>query len=483
MDYQFPAKFLWGGGIAACQVEGAFDVDGKGLTTSDINKYIEGEHRDLRNILENYYSRNMVDEALADQEGCYPKRYAIDFYHKYKEDIALFKEMGMNSLRISIAWARIFPNGDEEIPNEKGLAFYDSLIDEIVNAGMEPVVTMSHCDIPLNLVLNYGGFKSKKLIPLMVRYGTLLLDRYGDRVKYWIPFNQISLMENATFKNLGLLIGNDSLEDQYNAVHNQFVANAYLVKHARKLNSGIKIGVMTIDMMVDPYTCRPDDMILSLKKNRLQYYYSDVMLRGEYPEFMWRYFNENNIRIEISEEEKALLKENTCDYLAFSYYFKYTANAQTDTLSTRTLTDNPYLSVNNWGWSINPQGLYYTLSQYWDRYQVPLMVAENGLGHEEALEDGTVHDTYRIEFFTRHLESIREALLDGVDVIGFMPWSPIDLVSSTTNQMSKRYGFIYVDLDNHLQGTGKRYKKDSFYWYQKLIATHGASLDDSPRKI
>ena len=388
------------------------------------------------------------------------------------------KEMGSNSFRISISWSRIFPNGDESEPNEKGLLFYDKVIQEIVDAGMEPIVTMLHYDIPLHLVTEYDGFKNKKLIDFMLVYGELLLDRYGDRVKYWIPFNQINLIQYCGFKSLGILLDkSDHFEqDQYRAIHNQFVINAKLKEYAKKLNYDIEIGIMLADCTFYPRTCKPEDVVFAMKRNRMQYFFSDVALRGEYPKHMFRYFKENNIDILETEEELKIIKDNTSDFLAFSYYYSRTVDSTKDTMDPATITENPHLEGNDWGWTIDPLGFYNALSQYWDRYQVPLMIAENGFGYEDIFEDSTVHDQYRIDYLKVHIEAMGEAIEDGVEVIAYLPWGPIDLVSSGTAEMTKRYGFVYVDFDDYGQGTGDRFKKDSFFWYQKVMNSNGKDL-------
>lgn len=478
--FAFPSHFLWGGATAACQIEGAYNVDGRGLSTSDIHKYDTGLDRKKYRpkLVENEHTSATLSAAIADKEGYYPKRFGNGFYYRYKEDIALMKELGLNSFRFSISWSRIFPKGDELEPNQKGLEFYDRVINEVINAGMEPIVTMFHYDIPLHLLTQYGGFKNPKLIEFMTRYARVLLNRYGDRVKYWIPFNQTNLIQYCSFKSLGILRDqtDNLVEDQYRAIHNQFLINAKIKKYAKSLNSHIEIGIMLADCTYYPRTCKPQDIVFAMKRIRMQYFYADVPLRGEYPGHMLRYFNENNIRIDISEEDKSLLKENTLDFLAFSYYYSRTLDSQKNTMDPATISENPYLKSNDWGWTIDPLGLYNAISQYWDRYQKPIMIAENGFGYEDVFEDGVVHDDYRIDYLRQHILVVGEAIKDGVNVFAYLPWGPIDLVSSGTAEMSKRYGFVYVDLDDYGRGTGERFKKDSFYWYQKVIASHGTIL-------
>ena len=478
--FKFPEDFLWGGATAACQMEGAYDVDGRGLSTSDIHRYnakLDRVHY-RKKLVENEHTLATLAAAVADQEGYYPKRYGNDFYHRYKEDIALLKEMGMNSFRFSIAWPRIFPRGDELKPNEKGLQFYDKVIQEVIAAGMEPIVTMFHYDIPLPLLTEYDGFKNPKLIEFMVRYATVLLDRYGSLVKYWIPFNQTNLIQYCSFKSLGILRDQTKnlTEDQYIAIHHQFLIAAQIKAYAKKINPSIKIGIMLADCTYYPMTCRPEDIVFTMKRNRMQYFYADVPLRGEYPGFMLRYFKENDIHVEITEADKILLKENTLDFLAFSYYYSRTLDSQKNTMNPASISENPYLKANAWGWTIDPLGMYNAISQYWDRYHKPIMIAENGFGYEDIFTDGTVHDDYRIDYLRQHIQAVAEALQDGVKVLAYLPWGPIDLVSSGTAEMSKRYGFIYVDQDDLGHGSKNRYRKDSFYWYQKVIASRGSDL-------
>ncbi|WP_314060757.1 glycoside hydrolase family 1 protein [uncultured Vagococcus sp.] len=474
LETGFPEGFLWGGATAACQIEGAYDVDGRSLSTSDIHRY--EPHLNRKELVENEHTRASLEAVLKDEASYFPKRYGNDFYHRYQEDIGLMKEMGFNSFRLSIAWPRIFPQGEAQ-PNEEGLAFYDKVIDEVIANGMEPIVTMLHYDIPLHIV-SLGGFKNPKVIDYMVHYGETLLQRYGHKVKYWIPFNQINLIQYCGFKSLGLVTdGSDHFEeDQYQAIHHQFLINAKLKEIAKTMASEIQIGIMLADCTFAPHTCRPEDVVFAMKRNRMQYFFSDVALRGAYPMHMLRYFNEQGINVKITEADKQLLKQHTSDFLAFSYYYSRTVDAEKNTMDAADITENPYLKGNDWGWTIDPLGFYNCMSQYWDRYQKPLMVAENGFGYEDVFVDGTVHDQYRIDYLREHIKAMKEAIKDGVEVMAYLPWGPIDLVSSGTAEMSKRYGFVYVDFDDLGRGTGNRYKKDSFDWYKKVIESNGEVL-------
>lgn len=475
----FPKDFLWGGAIAACQAEGAYDIDGRGLSTLDIHRHELG--MDRKNIeQEGGGTLAQIKDLVADKEGYFPKRHGIDFYHTYKEDLAFMKEMGFKNFRTSISWSRIFPNGDELEPNEKGLQFYDGLIDEIIKDGMEPIITMSHYDIPLHLVTEYGGFANPKVITFFERYAKVLLERYKGKVKYWIPFNQINLLPTVMFGSLGLY--NDQSEDMtqlmYQAVHNQFIANAKAKELAKKIDPEAKLGVMLADCTFYPNSCLPEDVILTMKRNRMQYFFADVPLLGEYPGYALRYFEDNGIHIDISEEDEKLLRENTMDYLAISYYASYVVDSTKHTMEAGEMSQNPHLKPTPWDWRMDPLGLYNCISQYWDRYHVPIMIAENGYGAIDTVEeDGSIHDDYRIDYYKKHFKVIKDCIREGVDVFAFCAWGPIDIVSSSSGEMTKRYGFVHVDLDDRGKGSGKRSKKDSFYWYKNVIASNGEELD------
>lgn len=475
---KFPKEFLWGGAVAACQIEGAYDVDGRGLSTSDLRAY--DKNLDRTSIAqEGGDTLAGIKAALKDTTSYFPKRHGIDFYHTYKEDLALMKELGLKAFRTSISWSRIFPNGDELEPNEKGLQFYDRLIDEIIKDGMEPIITMSHYDIPIHLVTEYGGFANRKMIEFFVRYAKVLLERFKGKVKYWIVCNQINLVPTVNFGSLGLY--DDQAENMeelmYKAVHNQFVAGAKIVELARKIDPEASMGTMVADGTMYPATCKPEDVVLAMRKNRMQYYFTDVQLRGEYPMYALRYFEENDIHLCIENGDEELLKSNTFDFLAISYYYSKVVDSTKNTIKPFDATQNPYLKPTPWEWRADPLGFYNTLSQYWDRYQKPLIIAENGLGAlDKVEEDGSIHDQYRIEYLKLHIEQLKECIKDGVDIFGYLSWGPIDIVSSSSAEMSKRYGYIYVDLDDFGKGTGKRSKKDSFYWYKNVINSNGEEL-------
>lgn len=470
----FPNKFLWGGAVAANQCEGAFGIGGKGMSLADVHRY--NVDQDITKH-DSDVTLAQVKAAIEDKIGYYPKRHGIDFYHTYKDDLKLLAEMGFKTFRTSVDWSRIFPNGDEQEPNEEGLAFYDRLIDEILHLGMEPIITMLHYETPLHITLKYGGWHNRKVVDMFTRYGEVLLRRYQDKVKYWIVINQINLMYHESFNSVAIC--KDQVEDldeaKYQAVHHQFVASAIIVEKAREINPDMKIGTMLADCTAYPESCDPDDVVMAMKRNRLQYFFTDVQFRGEYPGYMKRFFAENQYDIKVEPGDAEILKKNTMDYLAISYYYSSMVSSK-NSMNPADTSKNPHLKANPWGWAIDPKGLYHALCQYYDRYQVPLMIAENGLGMYDKLEDGTVHDDYRISYLSQHIAQMKEAIKDGVEVFAYCAWGPIDIVSCSSAEREKRYGFIYVDLDNLGNGTAKRMKKDSFYWYKNVIATNGEEL-------
>ena len=471
--------FLWGGATAANQFEGGWNVDGKGASTSDM--LTAGSHTIPRKITKK------TIEGLN-----YPSHEAIDFYHRYKEDIKLFAEMGFKVFRMSIAWTRIFPNGDDKEPNEAGLKFYDDVFDELKKYNIEPLVTISHYEMPFNLTKKYNGWASRNLIDFFINYCSVIFNRYKDKVKYWLTFNEINCGTMPMGGYLGLGILNEGTEDflhqndnkqiRFQALHHQFVASAKAVKLGHSINKDFKIGCMIAHMTTYPYTCNPDDILLAQKKNQLANdLCGDVQVRGEYPFFAKRYFEENNIVLDITEEDKKILKEGTVDYYTFSYYMSNceSASGDEDKTSGNLLggIKNPYLEASDWGWQIDPKGLRYTLNELYGRYNIPLMVVENGLGAFDKVEvDGSINDDYRIEYLKDHIIQMKEAVKDGVDLIGYTPWGCIDLVSASTGEMEKRYGFIYVDKDNAGEGTLDRKKKKSFEWYKNVIKTNGEEL-------
>jgi len=459
----FPNDFLWGGAVAANQVEGAYLEDGKGLSTSDVQP--QGVF-------------GPVVERVADDSGI--KDVAIDFYHRYPEDIKLFAEMGFNCLRVSIAWTRIFPNGDEQQPNEAGLAFYDKLFDELAAHNITPLVTLSHYEMPWGLVKQYGGWGNRQVIGFFEHYARTVFTRYQHKVKLWLTFNEINMSLHAPMTGVGLP-ETSSKAEVYQAIHHQLVASALAVKACHEIIPDAKIGNMLLGGLVYPLTCKPDDVLEALQENRAWQFFGDVQCRGAYPGYMLRFFRDNGITLEITEADREALK-STIDFISFSYYMtgcvttddELNQQARGNILS---MVPNPHLASSEWGWQIDPVGLRTLLNVLWDRYQKPLFIVENGLGAKDKPDaDGMVQDDYRISYLNDHLVQVREAIEDGVEVMGYTSWGPIDLVSASRAELSKRYGFIYVDRDDSGAGTLARSRKKSFYWYQEVIATHGASL-------
>lgn len=459
----FPNDFLWGGAIAANQVEGAYLEDGKGLSTSDVQpKGVFGD----------------VVERVAGDSGL--KDVAIDFYHRYPEDISLFAEMGFSCLRVSIAWTRIYPNGDETTPNEAGLAFYDKLFDEMISKGMTPLVTLSHYEMPWGLVEGYGGWGSRQTIGFFERYARTVLERYKSKVKLWLTFNEINMSLHAPMTGVGLQEGSSKAEI-FQAIHHQLVASALAVKACHEIIPDAKIGNMILGGLMYPLSCKPDDVLETLQQNRTWQFFGDVQCRGEYPGYMLRFFRENGIALNITDADRDALK-TTIDFISFSYYMtgcvttdeELNQKARGNILS---MVPNPHLASSEWGWQIDPVGLRTLLNVMWDRWQKPLFIVENGLGAKDKREaDGSVNDDYRISYLNDHLVQVGEAIEDGVEVMGYTSWGPIDLVSASKAEISKRYGFIYVDRDDEGKGTLARSRKKSFWWYKEVIGSNGASL-------
>lgn len=476
----FPKNFLWGGAIAANQAEGAYLEDGKGLCVADILKVQDSG--DLKKKSNKETTSKDIEYALNDKDGYYPKRYGIDFYHTYKQDLQMLAETGMNSFRTSIHWSRIFPNGDELEPNEKGLKFYDNLIDEMLKNGMEPVITLSHYEMPLNIATKYNGWFNRKTIDLFVRYCEIVFERYKDKVTYWIVVNQINLIHHESFNHLGIPADkvDNLIEAKYQGIHNECTASAIVTKVGHEINPNFQIGMMVYDGLSEPLTCKPADVLANMKRNQMEYFFSDLLIRGEYPGYALRFFKEHNILIDIHPDDEVVLKENPADFLAISYYYSTCASAEsvdTDDINDDGAMSNPYIDASEWGWGIDPLGLRTVLNYYYDRYQKPIMIAENGYGtFDEISEDGEIYDEQRISYLRQHIEQMKQAIMDGVEIIGYYPWGPIDIISCSSSEMSKRYGFIYVDQDDYGIGSKQRKKKASFYWYQKVIETNGEVL-------
>lgn len=465
----FPKNFLWGGATAANQCEGAYDEDGKGLSIQD--------------VLPKGF-KVITEEPTADNL----KLRGIDHYHRYKEDIALFAEMGFKVYRFSIAWSRIFPTGEESEPNPAGLAFYDKLIDECLKHGIEPLITISHYETPLALAKKYDGWRSRKMIDLYLRYCEVLFTRYKGKVKYWVTFNEINSILHQPFMSGAIMTPKEELskQDLYQAIHHELVASAKAVELAHRIDPNYQVGCMILAVTIYPLTSNPDDIIEVMELDNEMYLFADVQARGAYPYYAKRIFEENHVELEITEEDRDALT-HTVDFVSFSYYSSNCASADptkgepSGSNMVPTLKRNPYSQVTEWGWQIDPKGLRYTLNRLYARYGKPLFIAENGMGAVDTLvPDGqgsfTVEDDYRIKYMNDHLLQVSEAIHDGVEVMGYTAWGCIDLISCSTAEIKKRYGMIYVDLNSDGTGTFTRYRKKSFHWYQKVIETNGESL-------
>lgn len=476
----FPQGFFWGGAVAANQCEGAWLEDKKGWCVADILRV--QDKGDPKKKSNREITTADIEFAMKDTDGYYPKRYGIDFYHTYPEDLKLLAGTGMNSFRISVNWARIYPNGDDESPNEAGLAFYEKLVDEIIGNGMEPLVTLSHYEMPLHLATEYSGWYNRETIGFFVKYCETVMRRLKDKVKYWIVVNQINLIHHESFNHLGIPADRvDNLwEAKFQGVHHECTACAMVTKIAHTINPGFQVGMMVYDGLSEPASPSPEDVLSNMRRNQMEYFFSDLLIRGEYPGYALRFFQDHGIHLEIREEDEKVLKENPADFFAMSYYYSCISSAQSNKsygVNEDGAMPNPCLKANEWGWAVDPEGLRTVLNYYYDRYQKPIIIAENGYGSKDVVgEDGRVHDDYRIDYLSRHVAAIKEAIMDGVDVIGYYPWGPIDIISCSSSEMTKRYGFIYVDQDDYGRGSKKRIKKDSYDWYKRVVESNGEVL-------
>lgn len=475
----FRKDFMWGGAVAANQFEGAWNLDGKGASVSDM--CTNGTRDQAKRVT-----------ATIEPNTLYPSHEAIDFYHHYEEDIKLFAQMGFKVFRFSIAWTRIFPTGLEETPNEAGLQFYDKVIDECRKNNIEPLITISHYEMPYALVEKYNGWEGRECIACFERYCEAIFERYQKRVIYWLTFNEINagtmplgnVLSTGTIKGYTGPITEvpDNPQARFQALHHQFVASAKVVKLAHTKYPQFQMGNMICFLTTYPATCNPTDILKAQQEMQMKNWFcSDIMVRGTYPSYAGRYFEENNIQIKKEVEDEAILKEGTIDFYTFSYYMSSCVSASDDGNKTAGNLiggmKNPYLETSEWGWQVDPKGLRYTLNAIYDRYQIPLMVVENGLGARDTIEeDGTIHDTYRIDYLKKHILEMKEAVKDGVDLMGYTPWGCIDLVSASTGEMAKRYGFIYVEKYDDGTGTLARRKKDSFDWYKEVIQSNGENI-------
>ena len=478
---KLPHTFLWGGALAANQFEGGYNKGGKGLSVIDV--MTAGDHHQPRRIT-----------PTIEPHTHYPNHEGIDFYHKYKEDIALFHTLHLKCLRTSIAWSRIFPKGDEIEPNEKGLQFYDSVIDELLKNNIEPIITLSHFEMPLHLAQRYGGFRSRKVVDCFVNFAKVVFERYKDKVKYWMTFNEINNQMDTRhpiylWTNAGVILEEDEDAETvlYQVAHHQLIASALAVKVGKRINPNFKIGNMISHVPIYPYSCHPEDIMEAEINNRCRFFFPDVQVRGYYPSYTLRMLKHKNIHIPYLEGDDTILAEGTVDFIGFSYYMSTTVQHLNETSCTDgdvfgdlpSSVENPYIEKSDWGWPIDPVGLRYTLNTLYNRYQIPLFVVENGLGATDTFDEtGDIKDDYRIHYLHQHIEAIKTAVdQDGVDVMGYTPWGIIDIVSFTTGEMNKRYGLIHVDRDNEGNGTLKRTKKKSFNWYKQVIDSNGECLE------
>ena len=473
--------FLWGGATAANHYEGAWNVDGKGASIQD--HCTSGS---------NTVPKRVTVEI--EKDILYPSHEATDFYHHYKEDIALAADLGFKVFRMSINWTRIFPNGDDKEPNEAGLKFYKDVFKELKKYNIEPLVTISHYEMPYALVEKYNGWYSRGVIDIFMNYVETIFDSYKDLVKYWLTFNEINsaIMPAGAIMSLGTIKGysgpvfefEDNPQVRFQALHHQLLASAKTVALAHEKYKNFKVGCMNIFATTYPYTCKPEDVLQTQYENRkMNWLLADVQVRGYYPSYSKRFFEENGIKIRKQEDDEQILKAGKADFYTFSYYMSSCQTTNKDALKAEGNfiggIKNPYLKASDWGWQIDPEGLRYALNEIYDRYQIPIMIVENGLGAFDKLEvDGSIHDYYRIDYLKHHIEAMKEAVKDGVDLMGYTPWGWVDVVSASTGEMAKRYGIVYVDKYDDGTGDLSRHKKDSYYWYKKVIASNGEDLSE-----
>lgn len=472
----FPKEFLWGGATAANQCEGAYDEDGRGLASVDVIPYGEDRFK---------VARGEMKMLECDDSHLYPAHYGIDFYHRYKEDIKLFAEMGLKCFRFSIAWTRVIPDGDGEVC-DKGLDFYEAVVDECLKHGIEPLITINHFDAPINLINKFGGWKDARMIDAFLKLCEALFKRLGNKVKYWLTFNEINMLLHLPFMGAGILFeeGEEKNQVLYTAAHHELLASAKAVIMAHKMMPDAMVGCMLAAGQFYPFSCNPDDVYKGMEADRDNYFFTDVQARGEYPVWALKRMERAGIKLTISEEDKKILKEGTVDFISFSYYSSRCVSADPEVCKNYAKGNavfasvkNPYLKASEWGWQIDPLGLRITCNTLYDRYNKPLFIVENGLGAKDIIEDGKIHDTYRIDYMREHIKAMNAVINeDGIPLLGCTFWGIIDLVSASTGEMSKRYGMIYVDKDDKGEGTYNRLKKDSFFWYQKVIKTLGEDL-------
>ncbi|MDF0478971.1 6-phospho-beta-glucosidase [Vagococcus sp. PNs007] len=475
IEQKFPKDFLWGGATAANQYEGGFGQGGKGKALVDVIP--SGNKR--RDVM-----RGMFDYKELNEESIYPAREAVDFYNHWEEDIDYMIEMGFSVYRFSISWSRIFPTGEECESNKEGIDFYSKIVDKLLANNIEPLITICHFDMPLQLIEKYGSWRDRKVIDAYLKYCKVLFETFKGKVKYWITFNEINMLLHMPFMGAGILFedGEDKEQVKYQVAHHELIASALATKLAKEIDSTFQIGCMLAAGQFYPYSCDPKDVFDALEKNRETFFFSDVQVRGHYPEYAKQKMKTNGIEIKMLPEDEMILSENTVDFISFSYYAsRLTSSDPSKGESTGgnvipTLR-NPHLEISDWGWQIDPLGLRLTLNVLFERYEKPLFIVENGLGAADEVKDGKINDDYRIDYLRKHMKAMSDAMTkDGVNLLGYTSWGCIDLVSASTGEMAKRYGFVYVDKDNEGNGTLKRLRKKSFYWYKEVIGTNGNSL-------
>lgn len=479
-----PDNFLWGGALSANQSEGAYDEDGKAMTIADV--FYFDMNKSYKNVAPPTLDKKLIEKAKQDKDLlCYPKRRGIDFYHTYKEDIALLAGMGFKTFRYSICWSRVFPDVNQLEPNSKGLDFYDRIVDECLKYGMEPVITILHTDLPIQIIEEYKGWSDRRVVELYLHFCKTLFVHFKGRVKYWIPFNELNMDLLNPSRKMGILKeDHENYEEAvYQALHYEFVASASAAQLAHTIDPNNKVGVMIAYLATYPSTCKPEDVLSAQQKDKEDnLFFYDVLLRGVYPYYMKKKFEENGWTLDISGKDLDMLRDNTADFAGLSYYNSRIQACEQSQLektagNEASVFKNPYLQTNEWGWIIDPIGLRYTLNHVYELYQKPIFILENGSGFIETPDDsGQLDDPYRIEYYKSHIEQMKFAMEDGVEIWGYIVWSPIDTVAASTGQMKKRYGFIYVDQDDTGAGTHRRIKKSSYQWYKNVILTNGKEL-------
>ncbi|MBF0806100.1 MULTISPECIES: glycoside hydrolase family 1 protein [unclassified Streptococcus] len=491
---RFPKDFLWGGAIAANQAEGAYDVDGRGLVQTDVTTggtatspryttYIDKDGKPGKYASMGHMGGHLpegADYAIL-EDHYYPNHRAVDFYHRYKEDIKLFAEMGYSVFRLSVSWARIFPNGDDAQPNQAGLDFYRSVFEECHKYGIEPLVSIWHFDTPLSLETRFNGWSNRKLVDFYVRYAETLFKEYKDLVKYWLTFNEIN--NTIMFLDMFGQASDEDFQDAYQQLHYQFLASAKAIQRGRKVNPDFRFGNMICGITFYPGSSDPADILENQHQwEKNIYYCSDVQAKGRYGSYAKRLWQEHNVELQMEADDLEILSQGTIDLYTFSYYMStvVTTHKVDEKVSGNFSVGakNPYLEYSDWGWAQDPSGLQYYLEKLYDRYEIPMMVVENGLGALDTVEeDGSIHDQYRIDYHRTHIQAMAKAVANGVDLVAYTTWGCIDIVSAGTGEMRKRYGFIYVDMDDLGNGSLERIPKDSFYWYQKVIRSNGEDLN------